>query len=139
MAKSMKGTKTLSKRLRKLPEHVEEAVRPALTKSAGEIHSLMQHLAPVDEGDLRNSIEITLPGETTPPYSQPGGSHTAKLHEVLITAGNSAVRYPHIVEYGSTKTDAQPFFWPAYRLLKKRVTGRIKRALTKAAKEGFNR
>lgn len=98
----------------------------------------MRTLAPEDTGDLRNSIQYTMPGDSTPPYSQPGGSTVAKENQVLVTVGNSEVRYPHLVEYGTADTTAQPFFWPAYRLGKKRIVNRIKRAVSKAVKGAKN-
>ena len=40
-----------------------------------------------------------------------------------------------MVEYGTTQDPAQPFFWVSYRLKRKRLAGRIKRALRKAIRE----
>jgi hypothetical protein len=48
------------------------------------------------------------------------------------------VRYPHLLEYGTTKAPAQPFFWVSYRLSKKRIISRIKRAINRAVKEKWN-
>ena len=129
------GLSKFQKRLRAIPEAAREAVVPALAKSAEEIARVQRQLAPVDQGDLRDSIAVTLPGQTTPAYSQPGGSRTAGPLEAVITVGNTDVRYPHLVEYGTTTSDAQPFFWPAVRLGRKRATNRIKRAVRKAIKD----
>ncbi len=95
----------------------------------------MRNLAPEDTGDLKYSIKYTMPGDSTPPYSQPGGSTVAAENQLLVTAGNDDVRYPHLVEYGTKDAEAQPYFWPAYRLKKKRLSNRIKRAIRKAVKE----
>lgn len=127
----------LRRRLEAIPEAVKEAVRPALTKSAEELVERMKALAPEDTGALKESIHFTLPGETTPPYSQPGGSRVAAENEVLVTVGNSEVRYPHLVEYGTAAAPAQPFFWPAYRLSKARIRRRIRRAIGKAVRENW--
>lgn len=129
------GLSKFQKRLRAIPEAAREAVVPALVKSAEEIARVQRQLAPVDQGDLRDSIAVTLPGHATPAYSQPGGSRTAGPLEAVITVGNTDVRYPHLVEYGTTTSDAQPFFWPAVRLGRKRATNRIKRAIKKAMKD----
>ena len=67
-----------------------------------------------------------------PHNSQPGGSRVAGESEVLVTAGNEQVRYAHLVEFGKKTAHAQPFFFLAYRLQKKRIADRIKRALRKA-------
>jgi HK97 gp10 family phage protein len=125
----------LQKRMAAIPKAVKEAVQPALQKSGQELVSRMQQLAPVDTGVLRDSITMTPAGQSTPPYSQPGGSQVVPENAVMVTAGGTDVRYPHLVEYGVLHRPATPFFWPAYRLSKKRITSRVKRAISKAVKE----
>jgi HK97 gp10 family phage protein len=117
-----------------------EAVIPALMKSGHELAAAQKTLAETsrDTGALIDSIEVTAPGKHTPPYSQPGGFRVAGETEVLVTAGNSDVRYPHLVEYGTANAEAQPFFWPALRLLRKRLQNRINRAAKKAVKDAWN-
>ncbi len=129
----------LQRRLEAIPVEVRKAVLPALEKSGDELADMMRTLAPEDEGDLKESIAVTLPGESTPPYSQPGGERVAGELEVLVTAGNSAVRYPHLQEYGTARHEAQPFFWPSVRLLQKRPKNRTKRAVAKAVREYWRR
>lgn len=125
----------LTKRLEAIPREVKEAVVPALMKSGEELADQMRNLAPEDEGDLKASIAVTGPGERTPAYSQPGGFMTVPENAAAVTVGNENVRYAHLVEYGTSKSQAQPYFWPAYRILKKRLAGRIKRAVSKAVRE----
>ena len=137
MATQMQGMSKLRRTLKALPEHVENAVQPALKKSGDDLANMQRSLAPKDTGALAASIHVTNPGETTPAYSQPGGSRVAGPNEVIITAGNSEVRYAHLVEFGTSEAAAQPFFWPAFRLQKKRLENRIKRAIAKAVKDGF--
>jgi HK97 gp10 family phage protein len=124
----------LTRRLNAIPQAVRDAVKPALIKSGDELASRMQALAPEDTGALKGSIAFTPPGGQTPPYSQPGGQTTARDNQVLVTAGNEHVRYPHLLEYGTATAKAQPYFWPAYRLSKKRISDRIKRAIRKAVR-----
>jgi HK97 gp10 family phage protein len=135
----------LSKRLEAIPKAVKRDVQPSLLKSGQELVDHMQHLAPVSAdgshghppGTLRDSIVMTPAGEATPAYSQPGGSHVVPENAVAITAGNEKVRYPHFPEYGTSKMQAEPYFWPSYRLFKKRITSRTKRAISKAVREGW--
>lgn len=134
MAKSPQLSR-LTKRLQAIPVAVKQAVQPALVQSGEELAQRMRHLAPEDTGALKDSIAVTPPGQSTPPYSQPGGSTVARENQVLVTAGNSDVRYPHLVEHGTADAPAQPFFWPAYRLTKKRIANRVKRAIRKAVRE----
>lgn len=123
----------LQARLLAIPKEVRDAVKPALVKGAEELQGTMQNLAPVDSGALRNSIEVTLPGQSTPPYSQPGGNRTAGELEVIVTAGNPDVRYAHLAEY----ENGTPFFWPSWRLRRKRIEARLKRAMRAAARAAF--
>jgi HK97 gp10 family phage protein len=117
-----------------------EAVIPALKKSGDELASAQKALAETsrDTGALIDSIAVTMPGHSTPAYSQPGGARLAGETEVIVTAGNADVRYAHLVEYGTSDTDAQPFFWPALRLLRKRLQNRVNRAAKKAVKDSWN-
>lgn len=127
----------LTRKLEAIPERVREAVAPALEKSGAELAGTMKTLAAEDTGDLKASITVTPGGQSTPAYSQPGGSQVVPVGAVAITVGNADVRYPHLVEYGTAETEAQPFFWPSVRLLKKRITNRTKRAMRKAVTEGW--
>lgn len=149
MADGMTGRRDLKRRLARIPKAVrEEAVRAVLS-GAEELANLQYSYAPVEDGDLRNSIEVTEPGGATPAYSQPGGSRVAGPTEAIVTAGNGKARYAHLVEFGvaphinggkfaGTKhpgTKPQPFFWPAYRLLKKRISSRITRGIKKGIRD----
>ena len=135
------GLRRFQARMRAIPKAVREAVQPALVKSADETADLMRRMAEGsrDTGALIESITVTGPGQTTPPYSQPGGSYTVRENEAVITAGNSEVRYPHLVEHGTTKAEAQPFFWPGWRLGRKRAAARIKRAMSKAIRDNWGK
>src|SRR5690606_13949159 len=114
-----------------------KGINKALMSSAEELAAAQRHLAPEDTGALRDSITVTGPGQMTPPYSQPGGSRVAGENEVIVTAGDTDTRYPHLVEYGTSDTEAQPFFWPAVRLLRKRLQQRIDRAGRKAVRDAW--
>jgi HK97 gp10 family phage protein len=137
MARSAQLTRLLAK-MEAAKRAPLEAIRPALMQSGSELADMMRTLAPEDTGALKNSITVTGPGQSTPPYSQLGGSRVAGETEVLITAGDADTRYPHLVEYGTADADAQPFFWPSYRLLKKRIQGRVKRAVAEAVRNEMN-
>ena len=63
-------------RMAKLPDQVRAAINPSLEKSANEFAAMARYLAEPSKktGALIDSIAITGPGETTPAFSQPGGS-----------------------------------------------------------------
>lgn len=133
------GLSKFQKRMRAIPLAARKAVEPTLIREAQKMASTMRQLAPDDPRtsapDLKSSIAVTGPNRATPPYSQPGGSTVVPENAVAITVGNSDVRYPHLQEYGTTFHDAQPFFWPAFRLHRKKAAAAIKRSISKAIKE----
>lgn len=145
---AIRGLDKLNRKLRAIPKAAKAEARKAVLLGATEISALQKSLAPVDDGDLRDSIHVTGPGQATPPYSQPGGSRTAKPEEAIVTAGNTKVRYAHLVEFGTAPhpqggmfegaqhpgTAPQPFFWPGYRALRRRVRSRVTRNINKAIK-----
>jgi hypothetical protein len=53
-----------------------------------------------------------------------------------VKAGDAKAFYARWVEFGTQKMQARPFFFPAYRALKKRVKSRINREMKKAIREG---
>lgn len=133
--------KRLMARLEGIPAAIRQDIKPALMKSAEELADMQRHLAESsrDTGALIESIEVTAPGETTPAYSQPGGSRTAHELEAIVTVGNEDVRYPHLVEYGTADAPAQPYFWPAVRTLQKRINNRLNRAARKAIRDFWSK
>ena len=108
-------------------------------KQAGELAGTMRSLVPVDEGDLRDSITVTGPRAQTPKYSQPGGSMTVPETAAAITVGNSDVRYGHLVEYGTSRAPAQPYFWPAVRMHRKKAQRAIKSAIGRAVRKNWGK
>lgn len=125
--------------MRAIPQAAREAVAPALVQAAEEVADIMRHLAPDDPKtgapDLKTSIVVTGPGQSTPPYSQPGGATLVPENGAAITAGNTKARHAHLQEYGTTRHGAQPFFWPGFRLGRKKALAKIKRSIGKAIKE----
>ncbi|MBL4928788.1 HK97-gp10 family putative phage morphogenesis protein [Fuscibacter oryzae] len=129
------GLAKFQRRMQAIPEAAREAVKPALLKAADITAGVQRSLAPVDSGDMAASIAVTGPGQSTPAYSQPGGSMIVPENAAAITVGNTDVRYAHLVEHGTEDTPAQAFFWPGFRLTRKRAAGVIKRAIGKAIRE----
>lgn len=141
---------SLLRKLGAMPPAVRSAVKQALAQGADEITNEMKRLAPKDTGKLRNSIVQSLGGGKVRYSSMSGVSGEAGDPDlsVRISAGNSEVRYAHLVEFGTAPhinggrfagtlhpgTAPQPFFFPAYRANKRRVKSRISRATTRAVK-----
>jgi len=124
----------LKRRFDRLPGLTKQYVFDALQLGADEIVAMQKRLAPVDDGDLQDAIHWEV------------ARRSSEIRALRIRAGNGRVRYAHLVEFGVAPhrvggrfkgamhpgTQAQPFFFPAYRALKKRVRARIRRAFKKA-------
>ncbi len=146
---TIRGLDKLNRKLKQLPAAAEKRIKEAMGQGADEIVALMKSLVAVDSGDLRDSIGWTW-GDA-PKYSQKIASVKSSDGKLVITiyAGNSKVRYAHLVEFSTRAhenagqfsgtmhpgTKAQPFFFVSYRALRRRTKSRITRAINKSAKE----
>ncbi|WP_424976813.1 HK97-gp10 family putative phage morphogenesis protein [Leisingera sp. S232] len=128
-------SRILSERLKAIPAAVVRDVQPALIKGAEDVAAAQRALVPVDDGDLKASITVTTPGQTTPGYAEGGGKRTAGSNQALVTAGNEKVRHGHLQEFGTVKQEAQPFMRPGYRLAKPKALRRIQRAIGQAVRK----
>lgn len=133
------GIGRLKKRLASIPKNVKTSVQPNLIKQGEMIASTMRSFVPVDTGELRDSIAVTPPDSSTPPYSTPGGSFIVPETSVAVTAGGKDARHAHLLEYGTIKMRAQPFFWPAVRLTRKKAQRNIKSAMSRAVKKNWGK
>lgn len=99
------GLDRLNKKLKKLPEQAEKRIKEAMEQGANEIVAMMKSLAPEVSGDLRDSIGWTW-GER-PKYSQALATVKSSDGKLALTiyAGNSKVRYAHLVEFGTAAHD----------------------------------
>lgn len=131
------GLERLKRRFAAIPKDIKEAVQPTLVKQAEAMARTMKTLAPRETGALAASITVTPGGESTPAYSQPGGSMVVAENAVAITVGNTDVRYAHLVEYGTTKTHAHPYFWPSVRLHQQQAKKAIKAAVGRAVRKNW--
>lgn len=119
----VEGLAELDRRAARLPDALRKALKKALEASGKDLVTTMKRIAPREEGDLLGSIE-----------SRQGPSDLS----VMVVAGNEAtpgkpVEHGHLALDG-TKVRAKPFFWPAYRVRKKAIVGRMNRG----GKAGIN-
>jgi HK97 gp10 family phage protein len=138
------GREKLKRRLLKLPQEAQQKLRTEFAAGAQDIVAMQKRLVAVDGGDLRDSITWNWGDAKKIAYSQ-GDSAGGPL-SIRISAGNTRVRYAHIVEFGAAPhvaggifkgakhpgAPAQPFFYPAYRAKKKAFKSRQRRAFRKA-------
>jgi HK97 gp10 family phage protein len=141
----------LKAKIARIPVATREEIRAAIAVSAQEIVGLQKRFVPKKTGALEKSIGYTF-GAYRPDnanvrgVSAPGAGHDLS---VTIHAGDKTAYYAAFVEFGTTSHEAggkfdgatipavtaQPFFYPGYRIGKKRAKSRISRAVTKAAKK----
>lgn len=92
----------------------------------------------VDKAVEKNATEMVAASKTLAEASKLTGALQASIGKEKVTNGwrveakDEAAPY---VEFGKKNQDAQPFFFPAYRLNKKRFNGRLRRAIRAAIKE----
>ncbi|ORE94047.1 HK97 family phage protein [Stappia sp. 22II-S9-Z10] len=116
----LKGAEAMRKKFRAMPRELQQQVDKALDTSADEIARTARHYAPRDTG--KGSGEI----------GWRNGEHD--LQRVVYAADDDTF-YMRFQEHGTEDQPAQPFFWPAYRLHKKRVGRRIRSAIGKVLRK----
>lgn len=113
------------------PDRIEAATLRALQEEAEQLAEAIREAAPSDKGDLRESVRVEL-GER--PLS------------VVVTAGGTpgtietnaaGVQFDEalMIEYGTSKSDAQPFFWPTVERMRGTIKANIDSVMDDATKE----
>ncbi len=125
----------LRRRLEAVPKSVKIAVEAAVDSAADDLVATARRLAPHDDGDLQDSIRKEVGDHDLARTVKAGGPTTTRP----VREGASATYdYAFAQEFGTQKMPANPFFFSAYRLLRKQIVSRIKRAGSKAIKEHAN-
>lgn len=139
MAIRIKNADRFRRLLKVLPEKEREQIKVALREAASSIVSTQKQLAPVRTGALRNSIKATPGDQDLPAYASVRGRAPTKDPELamILSAGNPSVRYAHLIEYGTVKTAAQPFFGPGFRAHRRDAVSKINKAARKAIKDAI--
>lgn len=114
-----------------LKREVLEIAVSELNVQADGLVATMESVAPRGEtGDLIHSIK-KIPGKSpTQVRILAGGQET-----VRESVSSKPYDYSRADEFGTQKMKARPFFWPSYRLKKKRMIAAMKRKLTAAIKK----
>ncbi len=117
----------LERKLKALPNNGADKVRKAIAKGAPELADAARTLAPRNSGELQDSIGFEI------------------ADDGLSAKVGSSLFWARFVEFGTKGggknrprhpgTRAQPFLFPAYRIMKKRIVGRIKRSVKAAVKQ----
>jgi HK97 gp10 family phage protein len=155
---SVYGVRRARRKIAALPSEARIAMTAALETSAAELVALQKRLAPERTGALKDSIGWTTKVSGVPAYAafQKSGMARAKAEGgmvAIVFAGNTNVRYAHLVEFGAPPHEAggmfegahhpgapaQPFFFPAYRALKKQIKKNMRKAVRQSIKNTLKR
>jgi len=147
----IKGREKLLRQLRELPAVARSEIKQALAQAADELVASQKRLA--SSKQVADSIEQHWGDK---PSGFPSGVLTSAGAvegdpdlTVWITAGDGDAYWARWEEFGTKPrpqggffkgtmhpgTRARPFFYPPYRMLKKRLRSRIARAYRRAAKK----
>lgn len=134
----------LRARLAKIPDIAREAAAAAMEEGAQEIVDAMKMAAPVDSGDLRDSIGWTwgeVPAGSFVIDEIRSGKNKGDQYATLrikIYAGNREAFYARFQEFGTRSQPAQPFFFSTWKRERAKIRRKIRAAIRKRIKEAFN-
>lgn len=124
VAVRLERKRKLFNKLRRLVPAVENGIDEAGEKSAHEMAATVRAFAPERSGRLKRAT-----------YAQRVPGKFAPVWRVAVDEGDGPTGenafYGFWVEFSTVDTPAQPFFFPAYRITKKRHRGRVTRAINK--------
>lgn len=134
----------LRARLAKIPDVVREAAAAAMEEGAQEIVDAMKMAAPIQSGDLRDSIGWTwgeVPAGSFMIDEIRSGKNKGDQYATLrikIYAGNRDAFYARFIEHGTRQMPAQPFFFSTWKDERAKFRRKIRAAIRKRIKEAFN-
>lgn len=111
-------------RMGRIPVKVKKRINAANEKSAEDLAAMMVRLAPRDRGDLERSIRY---------YEVTGDAGAGVIWRVV--AGDEKGFYARFVEFGTPNTPAHPFFFAAYRAMRRLIRNRQLRAFRQGLKD----
>ena len=131
----------LRARLAKIPDIAREAAAAAMEEGAQEIVDAMKKAAPVQTGDLRDSIGWTwgdLPPGTFMIDEIRSGRNQGDQYATLrikIYAGNREAFYARFQEFGTRSQPAQSFFFSTWKAKRAEFRRKIRARVRTAIKE----
>ncbi|TKT78421.1 HK97-gp10 family putative phage morphogenesis protein [Aquamicrobium sp. LC103] len=129
----IKNLDRLRRRLERIPDAIRKRAKADLMLGGREINMLQRSLAPKDDGVLVGTIRTEqLPDPEIGVEIKAGGPETTK--PVRNSEKGNAPEYDYALaqEHGTENMQANPFFYPAYRLKKKQVQRSVRRGVRKA-------
>lgn len=103
--------------------NVGAAVRAAVRRAGADVEDLAKQLAPVDTGRLRSSIRTE--------YSEGGLTFRTISDPAAFPSGRY---YAPFVEFGTSRSPAQPFLFPAFEAIRPHFQADIREAIREASR-----
>lgn len=149
------GTKALDAHLANLTFKVKRELATAIKQEADRLADAIKAATPVDTGALRDSVKVRRTRNELTLYVTAGGNATTVQYdrdatyerEVVIDgrsndaiakkADGAGVTYDYslAIEYGTSKDQAQPFFYPTARAMEDEINANIAAAVERALNE----
>lgn len=132
----VKGLAEYKRRWGAIPATVRKNMRYELEEIAEQIVAQMYSLAPQLTGDLAGSIGWTWGDapEGSLVIGQVGNNKYGAMR-ITIYAGGGDQFYALFQEFGTKNMPANPFFYPVWRVNRRRVRSRVTRAIKKAVRQ----
>lgn len=124
---SVQRFKALTKNLQK--EVHDEAVKELNSQGDGLV-GLMEAAAPEDKGNLSHSVR-KIPGKSDTQIRIVAGG----VLTIRPSVSTKPFDYARADEFGTVHMHPKPFFFPTYRLMKKKMISSMKRKITASIKK----
>ena len=115
----------------KIPKVVADELKLIPYEQAQVLANAMKAAAPVGHDarhELRDSIRVEAGRRPLQAFVRAGGPTTT----IISVQTGHPYDYAIANEFGTQRMVAQPFFWPVYRLMKRRIRAAMSRAARKA-------
>lgn len=119
---SVQRFKALTEELR---QEVRDAAIAELHLQATELANLIASVAPVHQGVLKTTVNVIPGNKPTIVRVVAGGQKT-----VRPSISSKPYDYARADEFGTQNMPPKPFFFPTYRLRKKKIIAAMKRRIT---------
>lgn len=121
----------LRRRMKAIPSEVRKALKAQNAVNAAELVQTIVGFVPKDDGALAASVRHQDVSDSTR-ISQRVESGGAATTRPVREGADATYDYALAQEYGTGKMPANPSFWPAWRLKRRRFKTRMSRAAKKA-------
>lgn len=125
--KSLERFKALTEELKK---EVLDGAIAELNSQAQDLASLIESVAPEHEGTLKTTVKVVPDKKPTTVRIVAGGYKTVRK-----SVSSKPYDYARADEFGTVDMKARPFFFPTYRLRKKKIISAMKRKITASIKK----